>query len=172
MKNIIRMISLSLCALLLASPAMALAQEGEEELSAVQVISQATALDLTPYEGKAIYLNFFTEWCHFCMQEMPDIKKVFETYDPEELQIVLIHVWDGEDASNTENIKATYGMEEMTFFEDEDRFVSYALGLQGYPLSVFIGKDGNVHMGQSGMMSYDQMAQAMEEMGVAKAGPV
>lgn len=54
----------------------------EEPIAAASLITENTGLDLTPNEGKAIYLNFFTGWCYYCMQEMPDIKTLYETYDP------------------------------------------------------------------------------------------
>ncbi|MEG1776926.1 MAG: TlpA disulfide reductase family protein, partial [Clostridia bacterium] len=99
--------TLLLCAALLlvtfgavAEPAVA-AEAPAEEQTPFQIISEVSKLDLTPYAGKAVFLNFFTEWCPYCMEEMADIKKVFETYSPDDLQIILVHVWDGEDEKNT-----------------------------------------------------------------------
>jgi thiol-disulfide isomerase/thioredoxin len=126
-------------------------------------------LDLTPYKGKAIFLNFFTEWCPYCMQEMPAIKTIFNTYSQEELQIILVHVWDGEDERNTESIRQTYGLQDMTFFEDQDMGLARLVGLPGYPTSIFIDKDGYLEAGIPSALSLEQMAQAMESMGVSKA---
>lgn len=169
MKQRNRLLSLFIAALLLVAPALAVAESAEKEpVNAIEVLKEATSLDLSEYAGKAIYLNFFTEWCPYCMKELPDIKKLAQAYNPEELQVVLVHVWDGEDETNTQSIKETYGLQDMTFFEDKDRLLSYVVGLQGYPLSVFLAKDGTVHSGVSGIMEYESMEATMAELGVTK----
>lgn len=142
--------------------------ESTQAPDGVAEISQFTKLDLEPYRGKAIYLNFLTEWCPYCMQELPDIKRIFDEYSPDELQIILVHVWDGEDASATARITKDYGLQDMTFFEDEDRMLSAYIGLQGYPASVFIGKDGVPFGGFNSATNYEQLVKYMEALGVSK----
>ena len=65
-------------------------EESAEKLR-VQDFYEGTVLDLTQYEGKAVFINYFTEWCGYCMAEMPDIKRAYDAYDPDSLQIILIH---------------------------------------------------------------------------------
>ena len=131
---------------------------------------QDSTLDLSPYEGKALFLNFFTEWCPYCMLEMPDIKKIFDEYSKDELQIILVHVWSGEDERNTQSVRQKYGMEEMTFFEDKDQSLMELVGLYGFPTSVFINKDGSPVGTVPYALEYEDMASVMEFMGVSKAG--
>ena len=38
---------------------------------------------LSDYKGKTIFLNFWATWCPPCRAEMPDIQKIYETYDTE-----------------------------------------------------------------------------------------
>ncbi|MDD2396248.1 MAG: TlpA disulfide reductase family protein, partial [Sphaerochaeta sp.] len=71
---------------------------------------EGTALDLTQYQGKAIWLNFFTGWCPYCMTEMPYIKQIFDDYDPEQVAILLVHVWDGETADDSQEVIEKYGL--------------------------------------------------------------
>ena len=137
-------------------------------LNLVDFFSEHSRLDLEPYRGKALFLNFFTEWCPYCMEEMPDIKQAFEAYSQDELQIILVHVWDGEDASHSESIRTRFGLEALTFFEDEDRGLAQLVGLPGYPTSLFIDKEGHQHTGTSGQLSYEQIAKVLDAMGVAK----
>lgn len=161
------------CLLLIAAPPACAAQSDAAPTQRAPVkvsdmFAAYTNLDLKPYEGKAILINFFTEWCYYCMQEMPDIKKVYDEYNPDEVQIILVHVWDGEDASNSESVRATYNLEDLTFYEDEDRSVAAFVGLQGYPASLFIGKDDAIHSAANYMLTYDQLTAFMDEMGVSK----
>ena len=171
MKTLIRLVTLLLAVTLLvpmAAPALAEDAASDENATHEELITNYSELDMTPYAGKVVYLNFFTEWCPYCMDEMPSIKKLFETYSPEDLQVILVHVWDGEDQTNSDSIRATYGLEDMTFFEDKDRKLSYLLSLSAYPLSVFIGRDGNIAMGTSGALSYEDMAETLDGLNVAK----
>ena len=158
-----KLLSLTLCLLMLCAATIA---HAEEPVNARDVITEYTALDLTVYEGKAIYINFLTEWCPYCMLELPDIKTLYETYDPDDLAIVLVHVWDGEDETNTQSIIEEYGLEEMTFYEDMDRSLAAFVGLQGYPASLFIDKDGVLNGAYNYYLSYEQMQAEMEAMGV------
>ncbi|MEG2316991.1 MAG: TlpA disulfide reductase family protein [Clostridia bacterium] len=151
-----------------AEPAVA-AEAPAEEQTPFQIISEVSKLDLTPYAGKAVFLNFFTEWCPYCMEEMADIKKVFETYSPDDLQIILVHVWDGEDEKNTASIRKDHKLEELTFFEDEDMELARLVGLQGYPASLFFDKEGDLAFGANYALSYDDMAKQMDSMDVAKS---
>ena len=140
----------------------------EEKQTLVDVISEYTSMDLGPYEGKALFITFFTEWCPYCMQEMEHIKKIYDTYDREELALLLVHVWDREDASNTESVKQRFGMQDFTFFEDERMELIRVLRVPGYPFSFFINKEGAL-VNVASAMSYEEMAAAVESMGVTKA---
>ncbi len=128
---------------------------------------EGTALDLTQYQGKAIWLNFFTGWCPYCMTEMPYIRQIFDDYDPDQLAIVLVHVWDGENAADGQAVVAKYGLEGMIMVEDEDMTLAGLAGIQGYPTSYFIDKEGYLYGGTYGL-EYDGMAGYMEALGVSK----
>lgn len=163
--RILKALAALMCVLMLAAPAMAAAQSEQPE-----VISQfaQTKLDLEPYRGKAIFLNFFTEWCPYCMEEMADIKKVFDDYDPETLQVILVHVWDGETKKETKSVTEKYGLQDMTFFEDTDGALATFVGLQGYPASLFVAADGTLSGAYNYAMEYDMFAEAVEAAGAKK----
>ena len=155
---------------MLLLPMAAIAEDASEEAEAVYVLDyfSDTALDLTQYEGKAVYMNFFTEWCPYCMDEMPDIREIYDTYDPDSLEIILVHPWDGEDASNTASVVETYGLEGMTTFEDEDMTITAIVGVPGYPTSVFIDQDGYLFYAIASKLEYDSLAEIIDAMGVPK----
>lgn len=128
---------------------------------------EGTPLDVSLYEGKALYLNFFTGWCTYCMQEMPDLKEVFEAYDPNEVAIILVHVWSGEDASDSAAVVEEFGLQDMILLEDDEMALTNMIGLSGFPTSLFIDKEGYLSSYYPGMMTYDTMSAALEDMGVA-----
>ena len=155
---------LALMTLLAAAPLA----PAEEAPNVTDLLNSYTELDLTPYRGKAVFLNFFTEWCYYCMREMPDIKTLHDTYSEDELAIVLVHVWDGENADNTASVKEKYGLEDLTFFEDEDLMVASLVGLQGYPASLFLNPDGTLAGAANYMLTLDEMTEQLDGMGVAR----
>lgn len=134
----------------------------------VELLGKYTTLDLSPHLGKTMLVNFFTEWCTYCMQEMPDLKEVNDLYDPESFQMILVHVWDGEDETNTESVKERFGMQHMTFFEDTDRKVATLVGVPGYPATLIVNPDGTLAAGQSGMVTYDALTAFLDGLGVER----
>ena len=45
---------------------------------------------LSDYKGKTVFLNFWATWCGPCRSEMPDIQKLYETYETEGDNAVII----------------------------------------------------------------------------------
>ena len=164
-----RLLALLMCLLL---PLSACAQTAEPETDAapnvVDILNEYTTLDLSEHLGKTVLLNFFTEWCTYCMQEMPDLKQVNDLYDPDSFQMILVHVWSGEDETNTESVKERFDMHHMTFWEDTDRVVASVVGVPGFPATLILNPDGTLAAGQSGMLTYDVLTQFLDGMGVER----
>ena len=168
--NRLRLLALLLCLMLpLYACAESTTQENTEMPTVTEFLKQYTTLDLTEHLGKTVLINFFTEWCPYCMQEMPDLKAVNDLYDPESFHMILVHVWDGEDEKSTENVKTRFGMEDMTFFEDKDRMVASAVGLMGYPATIIVEPDGSLHTAINSMVTLEWLTNVLDELGVARA---
>ncbi len=181
MRSILKIL-LSVFLIVALLPVAALAEDGNEadenESEEAEVAEEAegpiyvldyfdgTALDVSQYEGKVLFLNFFTEWCPYCMEEMPDIKAIFDAYDPNSLAIVLIHPWDGENADNTASVVAKYGLEGVYTVEDEDFTLTGIVGVPGYPTSVFIDANGYLNYAVASKLDYDTIAGVLNGMGV------
>ena len=170
-KLLTRSLALVLCLAALSIPFGAFAEETEDP-NATELLKTYTKLDLTPYLGKTVLVNFFTEWCTYCMQEMPDLKAAAEMYDPDTFQLVFVHPWDGEDASNTESVKAKFGMEDMVFVEDEDGAITSLVGLPGYPTSLFIDAEGTLVGAAPFMLTLDQLTYQLDQMGAQRKADV
>lgn len=141
MRNIQKLIALVSAVVLLGLCPLAGAIEYEKPY--ILSVFAGTPLDLSLYEGKALLLHFFTESATNANEEFEKMKALFETYDPDEFQIVLIHVWNtGEDEGATQNVVRDYGLEKMTFFEDRTNAVTDAIHVPSTPFSFFIDKLG------------------------------
>ena len=62
-----RSLALMLCLAALMMPFGAFAEETADP-NATEILKTYTKLDLSPYLGKTVLVNFFTEWCTYCMQ--------------------------------------------------------------------------------------------------------
>ena len=160
-----RTLALALCLLVLVLPAAA---EQTELPSVTEILNTYSTLDMTPYLGKVVLVNFFTEWCQYCMQEMPDIRRLTDLYEEDSLHIVLVHPWDGEDASNTESVKERFDLHDVTFFEDENGLVTQLVGVPGYSTSLFVNPDGTLQAGAAYMLTLEQMTAQLDAMGAVR----
>lgn len=117
---------------------------------------------LEDYKGKTIFLNFWATWCPPCRAEMPDIQKLYEEYDTEGDEALIILGVAGPGMGN-EGTK-----EEIAAFLEENgytypvvmdsvgqSFTDY--GIYAYPTTFMIDKEGNVFGYASGQLSYDMM---------------
>lgn len=115
--------------------------------------------------GKAVYLNFFTSWCPPCQAEMPHILKLQQTYG-QDLQVVLIHVPDRDTEEAARQYLKDNGLDSLRMVEDKDFYLTSYYQLTGYPLSVFIDKEGYLAVYQPGGMTYEMMEEAVQKAGL------
>lgn len=117
---------------------------------------------LSEYKGKTVFLNFWATWCPPCQAEMPDIQKIYEEYDTE-----------GEDALVVLGIAAPgYGNEkseeEIKDFLEENGYtypvvmdiggnVFTQYGVYSYPTTFMIDRDGNVFGYVTGQLTEEIM---------------
>ena len=167
--KMLRLLALLMCLILPLSACAQSAEPAEQTApNVVEILKQYTELDLSEHLGKTVLINFFTEWCTYCMKEMPDMKEVNDLYDPESFQMILVHVWDGEDESNTESVKERFGMHHMNFWEDTDRMVASVAGVPGYPATLIVAPDGTLAAAKSGILTYDVLTAFLDGMGVER----
>ena len=115
---------------------------------------------LSEYKGKTVFLNFWATWCPPCKAEMPDIQKIYESYDKEgEDALVVLGV-------ASPNIGGEGSEEEVKAFLEENGYtypvvmdttgeIFSSYGISSYPTTFMIDRDGNVFGYVSGMLIQD-----------------
>ena len=101
-------------------------------------------VSMSDFKGKIVYLDFWASWCSPCLEEFPDMKKVYAQIDTSKTVFISIgldqdkEVW--ESSLNRFDLPwiNIYGGKE---FQNE-LFKKYRGG--GIPLTVLIGKDGKI----------------------------
>lgn len=147
--------------------------ESEEEEEADEEVKTIPAIDFTlkdqygnthtlsDYKGKTVFLNFWATWCSPCRAEMPDIQKLYEEFQQEEEDIVILGVAApnlGREKSE-EGIKGFLEENGYTYpvLMDTEAEAFQAYGINSFPTTFMIDKDGNVFGYIPGQLSEETM---------------
>lgn len=123
---------------------------------------------LEDYKGKTIFLNFWATWCPPCKAEMPDIQEIYETYDTEgEDALVVLGVATpsmGQEGTE-EEIKAFLEENGYTYpvLMDTEGELFGAYGVYSLPTTFMIDREGNVFGYVSGMLTKDMMENIIQQ---------
>lgn len=123
---------------------------------------------LKDYAGKTIFMNFWATWCPPCRAEMPDIQKLYESYDMEgEDALIVLGVAAplyGQEGSK-EDIAAFLEENGYTYpvLMDEEHGLFLEYGIFSYPTTYMIDRDGNVFGKASGQLTYDIMESIVKQ---------
>ena len=111
-------------------------------------------LSLSDLKGKKVFLNFWATWCRPCIQEMPEIQKLYEETKDSDLVIVAVEI--GEPLSTVKSFIETnkFGFKVLL---DSDQSVAHKYNITGIPTSYFIDVDGNIISKNVGPLDIDQM---------------
>ncbi len=123
---------------------------------------------LADYKGKTIFLNFWATWCPPCRSEMPDIQKLYEQYDTEgEDAVVILGAASpnyGQEGSE-EEIAAFLEQNGYTYpvLMDSSAELFTRYGIYSLPTTFMIDRDGNVFGYITGQLSEDIMVDIIEQ---------
>lgn len=117
---------------------------------------------LEDYKGKTIFLNFWATWCPPCRAEMPDIQKLYETYDREgEEALIVLGVAAPQmgQEKTEEEIQAFLEENGYTYpvLMDTTGELFYSYGIQAFPTTFMIDRDGNIFGYISGQLTMEMM---------------
>ena len=117
---------------------------------------------LEDYAGKTIFLNFWGTWCPPCRAEMPDIQKLYETYDTEgDDALIVLGVAAPLMGQETSEEGIAEFLEENGYtypvLMDTEWELFEGYGIYSFPTTFMIDRDGNVFGYVSGMLTYEFM---------------
>jgi thiol-disulfide isomerase/thioredoxin len=104
------------------------------------LVAQADApLDLSAFQGRVVYLDFWASWCGPCRQSFPWMEMLRDTYGPQGLEVVAVNVdRDRADADKfLRQFPATFDVR----FDPEGQIAEH-YKVQGMPSSVLIDRHG------------------------------
>jgi peroxiredoxin len=132
-----------------ASPA-----RGEEAKSPKEAISSAPDFTATGVDGKTyklqdalkkgpVLLDFWATYCKPCMQELPQMQKLWEKYRDKGFGFLTISGDDSRSISKLKPLIQSKGFKFPTLL-DTDKKINNLYNVRNYPTSVLIAHDGRI----------------------------
>jgi peroxiredoxin len=102
--------------------------------------SQGNAYTLSDYQGHPVLINFWATWCGPCVEEMPQLQRVFDNY--REYGLVVFAV-SSEDLSKVAQFGADHDLS-FPLLVDAKSSVSNQYHISAFPTSYFIDTQGQI----------------------------
>ena len=122
---------------------------------------------LLDYRGQTVFLNFWATWCGPCKMEMPDIQALYENWDENAGDLVVLGVAGpniGREGS-AEDIAAFLEENGYTYpvVMDDTGALFYQYGISAYPTTFMIDPEGNVFGYVQGAVSREIMDDIIQQ---------
>lgn len=178
MKNKKQLIAVvSLAALLIVAIIGGLVKPYLEDKKTVQNRSELTVPDFVftdrqgnemhfdDFKGKPIVINYWATWCGYCVQEMADFNAVAAEYS-DKVNFLFLDVVDG--VQETEEKALAFleekGYDHIDCYFDVNGSYSYMFGINSFPTTVYVDKNGNLYDARIGMTNHDEITAVLDKM--------
>jgi peroxiredoxin len=102
---------------------------------------------LSDLKGKVVLVNFWATWCGPCVAEMPLFARVYEKYKGQGFELLAI---SNDDPADRDLVRQFAQKHQLNFPALYDDGIAKLYGVDGYPVSVFIDRQGNIRYVQDG----------------------
>lgn len=127
---------------------------------------------LSDYQGKTVFLNFWATWCGPCQDEMPDIQSLYEAWDENAGELIILGLARPNTTGNPldkegDAAHITAFLEENGYTYpvamDAEGLAFYAYGISAFPTTFMISPDGTVFGYIAGGLTPDMMASIVRQ---------
>lgn len=153
----IGLVTLALAWLVLASPRtqpLAPAHIGGKVGDFALVDLAGQPVRLSDFAGRPVLINAWATWCPPCRGEMPALESYYTAHEADGL--VLLAVNAGESRATVNAFIAQTGFTFPVLLDPGQRVLS-GLGIQAFPTSILIGRDGRVMYMQAGALTPEML---------------
>lgn len=102
--------------------------------------TRGKTISLSEYHSKYVILNFWASWCSPCIEELPTLKRIRESYPEDKLEIISI-TYDKDTLAFLKAVQK-YNMNWIHIFGDEDLIKKY--GDQAVPMVYLLDDTGKI----------------------------
>ncbi len=139
------------------------AEEGKLAPDFTLVDFEGNTVRLSDFKGKGVFIDFWTAWCPFCTDEMPDIEKLHQELG-DKVVILGIHRTNTESKDVGKDFADNKVGVTYTILQDtsDEVYKAYTSGISGMPVAVWIDKDGKIVKIKIGPKTPEEMRQNTE----------
>lgn len=96
---------------------------------------------LSDYEGQPVLLVFTTTWCPYCKKQIPELKKIHETYAGDDFTLLAVYVQE-----SPKRVSAFIKERELPYpiLLDPEGKIARQYNVRGVPTHVLVGRDGTI----------------------------
>jgi len=107
-----------------------------------------STFNLADYRGKkAVLIDFWATWCPPCVDEIPNIRKIADTYQTEGLEVVGVSL-DRDQKALEDFVKEEKLNYVQVFYKEKGQDISKSYGVWGIPSVFLIDKNGVIQATQ------------------------
>ena len=122
---------------------------------------------LSDYKGKTVFLNFWATWCPPCREEMPYINELYEEYNNNQDDVVILGVaFPNMGREGTEEDIKVFLVNNNYKFPvvfDEGGTMVIEYGINAFPSTFIINKDGYIDKYIPGAMDKETMKKLIDD---------
>jgi len=107
--------------------------------------------------GKPVVINFWTTWCHVCIDEMPAFERLEETYGSRVAFITL----SNEAAGTASGYLARHNLH-LPLLEDPQRVIFDKYSVTEFPVTVVVNAAGRVSYVSVGELDWPELRAAVD----------
>ena len=120
---------------------------------------------LTSFKGKPIVLNFWATWCGPCRAEIPALVELQKQYAEAGRDVVILGVSVDDPVDKLKPYASQMKMNYPVLVGKDHQDMQDAFGpLWGIPVTVFVGRDGNIALKHSGIATKEQFEQEIKSL--------
>ncbi len=121
-------------------------------------------LQLSDFQGRVVWINFWATWCGPCRRELPDIQRLANEFGDEKLVVLAVNLEesDGKARSFWEELDL-----DLPVLLESTGDVADQYRLVGLPNNFFIDRDGVLRAFQLGFLTEEQMRERLAEVGLS-----
>ena len=120
---------------------------------------------LASFKGKPIVLNFWATWCGPCRAEIPSLVELQKQYAADGKDVVILGISVDDPVDKLKPYASQMKMNYPVLVGNGREDVQDAFGpLWGIPVTVFVGRDGNIALKHSGIATKEQFEQEIKSL--------